>query len=111
TVLLKHVFSCNPLVLEVEQRRRQVAFTIRRNDRNNALALAELLGYLQCCEDRCAGGDAAEDALFLRRAASRLERFVVLDRQYAVIDLTVQDVRHEVRADALNLMRARLAAR
>src|SRR5699024_11387438 len=93
-----------------EQRGRQVALTEVGEDDDDALAGVLLtrgdgLGGRECGT----GGDAHEQALLLRDLTGAVEGGVVVDGDDLVVDLGVEDLGHEVRAETLNRVRSVLA--
>lgn len=65
---------------------------------------------LCCRKDCCAGGDAHQNALAACQRAAGRKRVLVLHGENLIVNVGVQRIRHKARADALNFMRARLAA-
>ena len=61
--------------------------------------------------ERAAGGDAAEDAFLRGEVARRVARLDVADGHDLVVDLAVEDGRHEVGRPALDLVGLPLLAR
>src|SRR5699024_3508450 len=59
--------------------------------------------------ERGTGGDAYEQALLLRDLTGPVEGGVVVDGDDLVVDLGVEDLGHEVRAETLNRVRSGLA--
>src|SRR5690606_3318052 len=64
------------------------------------------LGDLERPGDRGAGGDADQQALLLRGAAGELDGGLRVDVDDLVVDRGVEDLRDEVGAQALDLVRA-----
>src|SRR5207247_2017216 len=60
---------------------------------------------------RRAGGDADQKPLEARQRARVLDGLLVRDRDHLVVDGSVEDLGHEARADPLDVVKARLAAR
>src|SRR5699024_12772360 len=56
------------------------------------------------------GGDAHEQALLPGGAAGGLDRVFAGDGDHLVVDAGVQDLRHEVRPETLDLVRTSLAS-
>src|SRR5215213_2470582 len=90
---------------------RQVTLAEVADDGNDSLACAKLTGYFARRPGDRARRDAAEDALFACEAARHFQRIVVINSHHAVNDRWVVIARNEACADALNLVRAGLAAR
>jgi hypothetical protein len=89
------------------QRGREVALAERGDDHDDVLAGG--LGTrrdLQRSPDRRARRDADEDALGGRDLAGDADRVVELDVDDLVDDVLVEDLRDEVRTDALDLVRS-----
>src|SRR4029078_9905550 len=89
----------------------QVALPERRDDHHDELA--RVLGPasdLVRSSERGAGGDAHQQTLFLGGTTRPLHGGVGVDVDDLVVDLAVEDLRHEVRTQALDLVRAGSAA-
>src|SRR6266508_5433903 len=101
-----------PLGLVGVQRGAEVALAVAGHNKDDQLA-----GILRAAADlqRSGGGgaraDANHQALFSGQAAGHLEGTVVRALHDFVDDAGVQHIRHEARADALDLMWASLPAR
>src|SRR6185312_5278249 len=95
----------------VVQQRGDVAFAEVGDDGDHELAgVLRAGGNLQGTPDGGAGGDPTQDTLLGAQIAGRGHG--VLDRgvEHLVVDLGVQHLRDEVRAEALDLVRAGVAA-
>src|SRR4029079_8559768 len=94
----------------IEQRGREIALGKGRNDHNYILpsillSLADLDSSGQCC----AGGDAKGHAFEPGDFAGKVQRLGAAYRNDLVVDMGVEDCRREACADALDLVRSRLA--
>ena len=95
-----------------EEPRREIAFSVVGQKRDDVLPLKfGPFAQLERGPETRAGRDSDEEPLLGRRAAGRLARVVGRDRHDFVDYLAVEIVGHEVRADSLHFMRARLLAR
>src|SRR5690625_1965762 len=103
--------SCTSVREVGVQRGGEVALAEVRDDDDDRLALGlRTCGDLERRGDGRTGGDAREDALLGGEPARRLDGLVEVDVDDLVVDLGVEDLRDEVRADALDLVRSGLAA-
>src|SRR5580698_4062585 len=94
-----------------EQHRRQIALRERRHDRENGFAgVLRTLADLKGRRDRSPRGNAAGNALVARHRPRGLDRGGAVDLDDLVDHRTVEDLRNEAGADALNLVRRMLAA-
>src|ERR1041384_6907572 len=80
-------------------------------DGDDDFSLAELLRDARRRRARGAGGQPDDPAFFRREAPRVVHRLLVAHLEDLVDHLTVQDRGHEARADALDFVKARLAAR
>src|ERR1700675_3746617 len=96
--------ACPALVRQVsEEGGAQVALAERGDDHDDELARALAPApHFHGGPDGRAGRDADEEAFFTRRAAGRREGVVVLHPDDLVVDLRVEDLGDEARADALD---------
>src|SRR5665647_212641 len=85
----------------------QVALTERRDDHDDELArVLGSAGDLVGRSESGAGGDTNQQPLFLRGTTRPLHGGLGVDVDDLVVDPAVEDLRHEVRTYALNLVRA-----
>src|SRR5665647_1371374 len=86
----------------------QVALTEGRDDHHDELArVLRSTGDLVGRSESGAGGEADQQTLFLRGTTSPLHGRLGVDVDDLVVDLSVQDLRHEVRTQPLDLVRTR----
>ena len=101
-----------PCASVAEEPRREVAFSAVGQERDEVLSFKfGPFAQLERGPETRAGRDPDEEPLLGRRAARRLARVVGRDGDNFVDYGAVEVVGHEVRADSLNFMRARLLAR
>src|SRR5579875_1616807 len=95
----------------LEKRRREVTLTEARDDHDDGLA-GRLRGGgdLRSSSGRRPRGDADEQTLLGGRLAGPLQCLLEVDVDDLVVDLRVQDLRHEVRTEALDLVWSGLSA-
>src|SRR5665647_207448 len=85
----------------------QVALTEGRDDHHDELArVLGPAGNLVGCRECSAGREADQQPLFLRGTTSPLDGRLGVDVDDLVVYPTVEDLGHEVRTDALDLVRA-----
>src|SRR5665647_1276054 len=85
----------------------QVALTEGRDDHHDELArVLGPAGNLVGCRECSAGRDTDQQTLFLRSTPRPLNGGLGIDVDDLVVDLTVEDLGHEVGTEALNLVRA-----
>ena len=80
------------------------------DDDDEFAGVAGFLRDLECGEDGCAGGDSYEETFFLGETAGHSESFVVGDLDDLVDEVGLEDAGDEASADALDFVRAGLAA-
>ncbi len=89
----------------LEERGREVTLAEIWDDRHDRLAGGfRALGNLDSCLQRCAGGDAHEEALFGCCAAGGGNGVVGGYGNNLVVDFGIEDVRDKVCTDALDLV-------
>ena len=107
----RYVFGFLYAVSVCKHRRGEVPFAGIGQKRHDDLACVFRALCKLCCRKDCrAGGDAHQNALAARQRAAGRKRVLVLHGENLIVNVGVQRIRHKARADALNFMRARLAA-
>ena len=107
-----HVYGCSIGLESIKNPCAQIAFTrIRQHDHNGLARIGGLLCQRQSGADRRARRDADEDALGACDLARHGCGVCRLNRADLVIDRAVKCLGDEIRADALDAMRACLALR
>src|SRR5580704_5523835 len=87
----------------------EIALAGIAKDHHNHLAASETLGDLQGGTTVGARGDADQYSFFARQTPRVLRRLFVAYGDDLLVDVSIEVLRHETRADALYLVKTRLA--